>query len=513
MYDVFISYVLGNEGTVRRIFEDLIRSGITTWEFRSCVKFDVNFIEEFKKQINDAKVFLLIDSNESRKGEYVKVEVAHALDQKKIITICRIEEFISEPALFEWQDYIIRFNLWEKKYKESIKDLCRHLGKEFIPAFSDPMDDDFLKEMSEIKMKEADMEAGSWKKLYTLYEEFRDELGSEMAEVKLKTLLADSKKYNTPLITPYLVLGDLYAKKKQHVQAKTIYKEASNLFQSDPRTYAGVAGASYFLSEYSEAAEAYSACFDLLLKTENRKHREHIVQVAHNLLQSMLEGNIETDFIQRINQIPENDRHTQHIESLKGKYYLYHKNYRQATIHFENAYAEFIQQKDAMTSGNATYLIVLTLDLATAYGHERSFMRRKEVLNEGVSFIESDWRHINDPSLRQLLPELFRLLAETFLYGEHNEGAAIHCYEKAAEYGENIKYYAELALLLAKLSPSKLQAVLEKADSFRPKRSQATKEEYYYTGLYYFLKGKMELAKEYYSDSDMHSWPFYADLI
>ena len=63
------------------MFEDLTRSGITSWEFRSCVKFDVNFIEEFKRQIDDANIFLLVDSNESRKGEYVKMEVVHALDR------------------------------------------------------------------------------------------------------------------------------------------------------------------------------------------------------------------------------------------------------------------------------------------------------------------------------------------------------------------------------------------------------------------------------------------------
>src|ERR1700722_10263322 len=128
MHDVFISYVQQKEQKVRRIYEDLTRAGLEIWEFRTAQQYGEHFIEEFKRQILNSRIFCLIDCDETRKGQYAKIEVAHARENKKAVMMLRIEERISEPPLFQDQEYIVWFKMWEGKYEEGIKKLCQQLG-------------------------------------------------------------------------------------------------------------------------------------------------------------------------------------------------------------------------------------------------------------------------------------------------------------------------------------------------------------------------------------------------
>ena len=515
MNDIFISYVYSNEEKVRRLYEDLSRAGFKVWEFRTSVKYDEDFVVEFKKQILDSRVFILIDSSLSRLGEYVRVEVAYARENKKDLTVCRMEETIVEQPLYTGQDRIIGFNMWDSVYHLGIRALCEHLGKEYIPFFTEPIDEDFLEEMGGIKMKEKKFNTLDWRSLVKTYEAFREAQisGAQSPFIDLQYLIMVSKRLGNPLLTPYLVLGDLYARRVEHLEAKRVYSEAAADFPGDPRTHAGLGGATFYLSDFKASAHAYSVCFDLLLKTDKEKHQQYLPMIAHNLFQSCLQAGLSEDFIMRLNSIPRFSAYWPQLDVLRGKYFLYKMQPKLALNPFEKAYRWFSLQQEIPSQADAKYRCILIIELAMAYGYDERYQKRKQLLTESISLIEEKWGQILDDGLRSNLAEMMRLLGETYINGFREISPAIRYYEKACLVAPALKFYAELALVYYRYLPLGLQRAIDDGHAFRLKIDKLNSIDKYYAGLLFFLDGNIGAATGYYKDSRMTQWPFYQELI
>jgi tetratricopeptide (TPR) repeat protein len=514
MHDAFISYVEAKEQKVRRIYEDLVRAGFEVWEFKTAQQYGENFIEEFKRQIENSRVFCLIDCNESRNGIYTKMEVAHARLHKKKVMILRIEELIEAAPLFEDHEFTIYIKMWAGNYEDGIKFLCQKLGREYIPLFNEAIDGDFLWEMEQMNMKQ--LETENWRELVKKYKEFRDkeEINFPSSVRKLEDIIELTETLHIPLVTPYLSLGNLFVNEERYSDAVRVYNQALAYFKSDPRVHAGLGAAYYYLLQFGPSAIAYSDCLDLLLASTAPNHIDKRVMIAHNLLQSLLQCSIPADFMDRVDRIAAGQGYTPELDVLRGKFLLYTGKYEAAIAPLEKAYDIFTRKPSKPGPAKPIYISALILDLATAYGYfSDMYFRREHILKEGISFIQVDWKQMADPELSQNLLEMMRLLGETYLNRSGKTASGIEWYEKTAELGQDIKFQAELASVYYRFRPSSLKGALEKCEALRQAITTETKEQKYYIGLMYYLLQKTDTAETFYKNSHMNNWPFYDELL
>ena len=96
MSNVFISYELGNAAFVARLYEELVRHGISAWVDLN--KFHKEMGEEYTERIhhaiNGSNLFLLIYTKEIEKSDFIiNQELGYAISQRKTILFYPLEGF------------------------------------------------------------------------------------------------------------------------------------------------------------------------------------------------------------------------------------------------------------------------------------------------------------------------------------------------------------------------------------------------------------------------------------
>lgn len=519
LYDVFISYAQENEAIVRQIYRDLIRHGLRVWEFKEKGKIGVDLEEEFEQQIEDSKYFCLIDSSLARKKEYVQMECHHAIHLKEKagspdMIICKVEKgnnWRKELEIFENQNKYTYIDF--EDYEKGIKELFKFFSISYIPQFTLPQDKDFAEEMSHLNMYQSKFSSGDWQHLMDNYEKFRELyiINKKIAESYMTIVIYQSENHGIHLKTPYLVLGVLQAENRRHNEALSTFKDATQKFSNDPRFWAGLGGAQYYLSLYEDAMNSYIRCIELIKESKDDSHRTHIVEIVHNLEQSLSAmGEYQNGYINLKRQFSHLLVYPE-TQAVMGKISMNLGKLEESHNYFDNAYKKYKTKKKLMPQ-EKIFFCSLILDFAECYRKinmirrdNNSLIKEERLLKSGIRMFPEDY-------------EMLRRYA-LFLWETGDSKKAIYYLKKAIEFSHGqIKYRAELALIYSEIGNNReLRNQLEECFGLEKNHAIFTATDDYYLGLAYYLNSEHQIAKNKYNlsrqDKQLLSWPYYDRLI
>lgn len=468
---IFFSYSWKDQAIAMRIFYDLTRSNISVWRDQAnAEKSSFNFLSSIYEVIDKADFFLLIDSPNSRESFYVKKEIQYFFslankNPKKKLIICLVEEknkthqkreLFYEQNHYNFFDFTgIRIYDTYLKYNQSISELIKHLGGDFVPWTNLPEGKDFEDEISNYKISDENV-----KILKTDFENFifRHKNEYPNLDTRLKIIIKDCERLNISSITPFLSLGILYAEeaKKEDNQvkqskAKKIFSDATLKFPDDPRAWRGLGGTTYFLNEFNESLFAFNQAYNTTLKSQNKNHLKYLKVIKENKAEVLIELNQFEKALEIFSDL------------LKEAIYSYHVNPK----HF--------------------------IDLAFCYLKLSQFEESESTLQKGLKYFTDD---------ATLLSELGKFYVEINDYSK-----AIFFYKKAIEYNRSQPtVIASLCYLIYLYGVGK-----DFIKYFKMLNEENPKTElgHYLYGQIYYFEGFINKAKFHYNKSKGKIGPYY----
>lgn len=515
MPDIFFSYAKEDEAGLRRIYDDLTRLGLKAWEFNRDGEVGVNFEDELRRMIENSRFFCLLDSSRARKSKYIQIECRYAIESKKQrnfpkIVICTMEEGFDwgTAEIFPGQNTERSIDLTVRNYKTGMKKLCDFLEIRYTPRFMIPLDHDFEEELQQIKMHEAGILEQDWQRLMDDYAKFREKHSShrQFAETLLQRIIFEAEDLGIPLKTPYLALGVMQAESNRHQQAVKTFQTATQIFKEDPRFWAGLGGAQFYLAKYESAVTSYGHCVQLIKNSQNEAFQSHLFEVFHNLEEALCATGeyFQADYLltkefEELLEFPQ-------IQAVKGNILYRLGNIPQACQILEQLFFDLYPRID--TFKEQQFFVSAILVLADCYKVQNKVNKEEGLLKYATGKFADD-------------PEIWRRYA-IYLW-ETRQGPAknpqvIECFQKAIELSNGyIKYRAELALILkATGDEPESREQLAKCFEIEHEPGPITGIENYYLGLAYYLVNKPEIARHRYElskkDSQLKNWPFYNQL-
>lgn len=502
---VFLSYSSKDNVFVKRVYDDLKRSGFDVWGFEENGRVGVNFMQEFSNELRNRRFFCLMDSPNARLAKYVKKECEIAMeritkDDSFILVPCLIHS--KEPSHSWWfveifanQNLISYINLTD--YERGIRKLCRHLGAVYYPASQIPRDKDFLEELFSSSLKRNDIT-----ELSELYAHFRKEYSKRPSIAKnwANNLIARLDDLGaTKIVSPRIALGVMEAEAERHMKAGEIFHRFAQLQPDDPRAWAGLAGARFFLADYTGALESYYRCKEIIVGTTNSEHILHLPEVSHNIARTLLALGQAQKAWEELESLSAKDKCEIHVQSLKGKILLYLENPGKAVKYLKKALEGF--DRNCQTPPG-----VLVIDLAECYKLLDRSLEEEETIQLGISMFKDD-------------PEMFRWIAGRSL-NNFEPCKAINFLKKAILLEkDSVIYKAELSSLfyfIGKKDEAFLEAKL--CIELEERMMVKTPRDQYYLGLAYYILSKNEVAenllqKARIKDNIIAGWPSYKKVV
>ena len=491
MRAVFISYAEEDGNLAMRLHEDLERLRFVVWRYEAHGRVGVDFVEEYRQQIEATQVFCLIDSPHSRKSYFVKEEclLARELEEKR-----GLPQFVScsenrsnrwrKKELFEGQNRMTYIDF--TAYGRGIRDLCEFLGVNYSPFSKIPRDLDFREEIYGI----TGLDWRDRQKLIDDYAYFRIKFEEDkrLAESLLVTINARCADFNIQIISPYLALGVLQAEAGRHRDALDTFTEASTIFPADPRVWAGIAGAQYYLSCYESVRKTYEKCRSLVNESANENHKSHLTEVVHNLAQVLFVLGETDQALAELNHLPDTEQQRPETLSLMGRILMSKGETERALSYLKRA-----NESEQSAS--------LMLDIADCYGKRGELRKQYEMLNRAAKAYPND-------------AEVSRSLAVYFA-NQAQFDSALRCMERAVDLFPNkITYRAELALLFNLVGASD---ELDKQVKACLSLAVSTYADHYYLGLIYYITRRVERALDEFEyakkDKKLTAWPYYDALV
>lgn len=505
MNSVFLSYSNKDNVFVKRVYDDLNRCGIDVWGFEENGRVGINFVQEFSNELHSRRCFCLMDSPNARLSKFVKTECEIAMQR-----LVRNDSFLLVPCLiypkkpdqswwvkelFTNQNLISYINLTE--YESGIRKLCHLLEAVYYPASQIPRDSDFLEELFNSGLDRHDIT-----ELSEMYSSFRKEYSKRphIAKNWLTNLIVRLDDLEaTQIVSPRIALGVMEAEAEKHEEAAEIFRRFAQLQPDDPRAWAGLAGAQFYLSDFMGALKSYYRCKKIIVGTTNSEHLSHLAEVSHNIARTFLALGYAQKAWEELDSLSDNDKCEVHIHALLGNILLALGNPKKAIKYLKGALEDY-------NGNDQTPPIALVTDIAECYRLLDLSSEEAEIIKLGVSMFKAD-------------PEMLRWIAGRSL-NNFEPYKAITFLKNAIALEENsVIYRAELASLLYFIS-KKDEAFLEANNCLKleEKMKVITPRDQYYLGLAYYILGKKEIADNFFhkariKDNVIVGWPTYNQLV
>ena len=307
------------------------------------------------------------------------------------------------------------------------------------------------------------------------------------AEQRLKILIENCEAYGVNMITLHIAHGVLQADSERHEEALKTFSTITQQFENDPRGWAGVGGAQFYLSQYESAWHAYEHCHRLILESPGAEHQSHLMEVVHNKARVLLElGNLDRA-LGEINALPETHQRHHSIQHLRGKILMKQGQWPQAISYLKAAYHQAASP-------------AIILDLAEYYGTVANRQMEYETLQLGLKSFPKD---------TEILENLAGYCLE-----DGQLFAALSYLQKAVSISpESIKYKVELALLLRRIgdNPGFYNQLWACTNLYADSPLK-----HYYLGYAFYLLRDFARAREEYKaakkDAAAKDWPYYEEL-
>lgn len=496
---VFLSYAEPDGGIAKLIHDDLRRSGVDVWGFEANGQAGVDFVNEFTSQLQSRRAFCLLDSRHARKSDWVRMECELALACRQKMPAfdflpCLIRTFEKDSGwcrdeLFIGQNRLSYLDLTQ--YDTGIRKLCRHLGTVYFPYSDVQRDCDFQAEIRHLGLDRAHLE-----ELEQIYEGYRRTRGDrpQAACGWLNELIdrLDASGADT-VISPRLALAVLHSEADRHQEAFQVFRHLSGTQPGDPRIWAGLAGARFFMGDYRGAIKDYRQSERLVRKYGDPEDRLHLVELVHNIALAQLELGNHMAAWKELKRLSENAVQNPEIAELKGRICLKRGSAVEAKQYFETAQTLF-RDKGAKPP------LQLLSDLADTYRQ----LGRKQDEERCISACLSEL---------DLEPEVLRRLARHSLQGLKFHTVIDWLTQAIEKAPHSIVYRSELASIL--FHSGDIDAAKVQAGECHELKA-ATAREHYYLGLAYHILNSPEVAKferdKADGDSVVAGWPEYGDL-
>jgi tetratricopeptide (TPR) repeat protein len=506
---IFLSYATQDGSIAMRVYNDLLRAKLiasdpqdgrlAAWRYEKDGALSADFEIEFAAKIRSAQFFCLLDSSRARRSEYVRRECTIARDgyataghpQMVVCTVQPRDQAEGEwwsTELFERQNFLRCIDLTD--YDRGIRRLCEHLGAVYVPGFEIPRDKDFEREIFTAQLNPSDVEA-----LLDMYANFRTHCSPPytIAQAQLLVLIARCQALHADgVVSPRIALGVIQAETDRHPDALNTFQELTQTHPGDPRGWAGLGGAQFYLADYRSALDSYRRCEEAMRNQPCEERSDHATDVAHNLARVFLALGQADAAWSELAAVPAQEDGKPYIQALRGKILLTQGFANRALSHLQNAFAAYRDSPSLRAE--------LVCDLAECY---RNLGRRKDELETvatGISRLPEDpgiwWR------------------AAGFFLQRCDFGGALTSLDWAISLAPNsLVYRAERASILRRAG--------DRERSYQEARHCLTIEaktarDHYYRGLAFFLIEKRELAEHEFEqsrdDAVIRSWPAYAEL-
>lgn len=492
---VFISYSKEDSTFANRIREDLINSRILAWCYEPDGEPNIQFPQEIEARIREADFFCLIDSPRARSSRWVQreCEIASsvaAVSERPCFVVCCMEEGQDwkEPELFPGHNERRYFDFTDGR--SAIRELCLSLGVNYQAPYSLPRDVDFRDELERTPIGVAERQ-----RLIDHYRRFqvKRQTAPDVAEAYLKIIQTESEDLAIGLTSPTLALAVLQADAERLQDAAETFALASRQVPGDPRGWAGLGGALYYLDRYEEALAAYRRAKSAFRKLRTADETDHYGLIVHNLAQTLRALGLDDEAEREVLSVDPGAANRLDVILLRAELAMSRGDYRRSINMLEHAISHI---KDGIQKLGS----LAALRLAECYGAVGDFWREDAVLQTAL------WQYPEDP-------EVPRRIAAHHAAEERRE-EAVELMRIARGRSPNIKYQAEYALLLKNLRYIKA-AVREATAALS--MTISTRADRYYLGLAYFLVGKREIAEAEFQkskeDRKLASWPWYDALL
>ncbi|MEM8565577.1 MAG: TIR domain-containing protein [Bacteroidota bacterium] len=396
MNNSIFSYSIKDAALVMRIYDDIDRSGGHPWRFELDNKTSGNFEASFKKVLKQSKYFILIDSQEARCSEIVKKECkwAEALlnDPESVLSkiiVCITEQdgdwrktdlLLKKIEKYSYIDFsgYDQFDQFDK-YKKSIHRLCGFIGLDYKPWTTVPRASDFQKELFEYSGKEMSIDDRNF--LINDYENFQSSIHMPQghAQQRILWIIERCELLQIKIISVFLAQGVLAANNDRFVESRQAFQLAVDHFPGDPRGWAGLAAAFFYLGNYNKALDGYNHTIGLINQHKHLfKHQDRLADILHNKVETLIRMEQLEEADDTISSIATNKRQLPEVKIAEIKLRIKQKRYDEAA----SVYAEI------------QYLL--------------------------------EFKHLNDVWLNKLLASLEREMARLVYYYNNREEAIYH---------------------------------------------------------------------------------------
>jgi tetratricopeptide (TPR) repeat protein len=492
MTRVFLSYAEEDASLARRIHIALADSGtVSPWGFKENGRIAENFKDEFEDQIKSSEYFCLLDTPDARKSRWIKDECGLARRSVTKVVVCRAVDFSLTPEALE-QELFEGHNLQAAvsflDYNNGIRQLFKFFQIIYSPWSAVPRDQDFDKEIWK-----AGLAPNVAQELVNLYREFREHFADpDFAEALLRVVIrkCDLAEAND-VVSPRLALAVMHANAGRHQLALKTFADLSGSHPTDPRTWAGMAGAHFHLNQYADCLTALHRSKEFSLAYYRNESAERMPEIVHNIAAvHVLLGRLEDASAALDSLAPASQAHP-FVNAIRGRIALSRGEYRQALPHLVDACAAIDVSPDTV------------IDLADCYVGLRRY-------GDELALLEQRLREMSD------CPEVCHRAAQAFLRKPDRSAtaAAVSAMRQAAAVSSEVpRYRAQYAALLCKSGdPERGMAEAETCVTL----AAPTPEDRYYRGLAYHILGQAAAANYERAMSQregvVSNWPRYPNI-
>ena len=482
---VFLSYADEDANIARRIYLALQESeALEIWGYKENGRIGVDFIQELRAKIGESRYFCLLDSPNARRSAWIREECALARAGPAIMAICMITPEGSWRAdeLFPGQNNIRAIDFSD--FDLAIQKLCEYLQVRYSSRLTLPRDRDFTKEIFRPGLN-SDRAA----EIYGLYREFRERAAdTEFGEAQLRVIIRKCEYYGARhVVSPSLALGIMHGNAGRHVEAAAVFSTIVALHPRDPRGWAALGGAQYYLGQYRESLGTLRQAVNAAVTWYVEDSAERMPELMHNIASVQLALGSIDDADDTLSRLRSADQDHPYIHALKGRILLHRSDCTSALPLLLRAYRKPAELSPAVL-----------IDLADCYLALTRTEDEARVMREGIKLFDAS-------------PELFRRAADCFLHSRQTL-EAIDAMRTAAQLTRaSPMYRAQLAALLCRTGANDrgTAEALECTALAAP-----TSADRYYRGLAWWVLGETAVAEVELALSRenriVSQWPHYA---
>src|ERR1019366_4064283 len=165
------------------------------------------------------------------------------------------------------------------RWDAGVQELCQFLQIVHSPGWGVPRDLDFEREVFDARL-----DVARTQELLNLYRDFRERSHeADLAENLLRVVISKSRLYGAAtVVSPRLALGGMQADAGRHEEALQTFDDLTTSHATDPRGWAGLAGAHFHRGRYSECLRCLHKAPELADTLYREEAADRLPELAHN---------------------------------------------------------------------------------------------------------------------------------------------------------------------------------------------------------------------------------------